>query len=214
MKPIASPWRSTRSIGSRGCKRSERMPRRNSVTNKSNAGPTHTRTASMLRKLPDGGGRTGQNNERTQRVAETKRARPSTGYFQADTTERRFERIFHECSNASHPYSGEAEHGPNQYQHHPHVVHGWSAGSKFGTSRNSHGDGAGSLYSLAGVPSLRSAGSRVAEPRSLRAVHWPCVHVALFPAPLDRSPSRQQGLRNSRRVVGAARCHQGVPATG
>src|SRR5713101_8781980 len=211
MKPIASPWRLTQLIASRGCKRSERMPRRSSGTSKSNAGPTHTRTASMLRRLQDGSGRTGRNDlTGPRRVAGTKGPRPSTGYFQTDTTEQRLERILHECSNASPHFSGAAEHGPDQYQHHPHVVHGWSAGSKFGTSGNSHGDGAGSLHSLAGVPPLRSAGSRVAKPRSLRAVNWPCVHVALFLASLDRSPSRQQGLRNSRRSIGAARCDQGV----
>src|SRR5262249_34921404 len=61
MKSIATPWRSTPLTGFRDCKKSGPTPRRNSVTNRSNAVPTHTRMASITRTLRDGGGRTGRN---------------------------------------------------------------------------------------------------------------------------------------------------------
>src|SRR5215510_463834 len=61
MKSNPTPWRWTPLTGFRDCKKSEPTPRRNSVTNRSNAVPTHTRMASITRTLRDGGGRTGRN---------------------------------------------------------------------------------------------------------------------------------------------------------
>src|SRR6516162_3615222 len=129
---------------------------------------------------------------------------------------KRRERVFisNEYSNCFPQLTGAAINGSDKYQHHSYALHGWSPGRQFGTSWNSHGNGARGLLSLAAVPSLRSAGSRMAEPRSLRAVARARVHAALFPSSLDRSPSCQQRLRNSGRTIGATRCHQGVPATG
>src|SRR3989442_11580589 len=62
MRLIAIPWRLTPLTESRDCKKSGRTPKKNSATNKSPAGPTHTRTASTARRLQGGGGRTGLND--------------------------------------------------------------------------------------------------------------------------------------------------------
>src|SRR5262249_18401363 len=72
MKLIASPWRSTPLIASRGCKKSEVTPRRSSATSRSNAAPTRTRTASTCPRGVDGDGRSGRNSPTVQGVAETR----------------------------------------------------------------------------------------------------------------------------------------------
>src|SRR5271165_4957894 len=57
---IASPWLLTRLIASPNCKESGAKPRKSSGTPRSPAGPMPTRMASTVRRLLDGGGRTGQ----------------------------------------------------------------------------------------------------------------------------------------------------------
>src|SRR5215469_18389336 len=95
--------------------------------------------------------------------------------------------ILNEHSNGFTEFPDAAIVGSDLCQHHPHAFHGWGPGRQFGASWNSHGVGAGGLLSLAEVPSFRPARSRMAEPRSLCAVDWARVHVALFLASLDRS---------------------------
>src|SRR6266568_4294362 len=196
MKLIASAWRSTRLIGFQGCKRSGLTPRRNSATNKSPAGLTHTRTASTARRLQGGGGRTGLNDLTGCKGWPARKEGGHHSLLQTEWTacERQRERILHECSNRNSHFPSTTRHGSDQYQYHSHACHGWCAGGKFGTPRNSDGDGTGGLLPVAAVPAIRSAGPRVAQPRSVRAVDGTRVYAALFFASLDPSPSGQQRL--------------------
>src|SRR5208337_3407374 len=103
MKPIATRWRSMPSTGYRDCKRSEPTPRRNSVTNKSNAGPTRTRTASMRPRLPDGGGRTAPSDRAGVSGWPVPSPRPPQFLFTAEACYRTTERKDIEMSVATVP---------------------------------------------------------------------------------------------------------------
>ena len=121
-------------------------------------------------------------------------------------------RSFNERSNSFLRAAGSQRHRSDEHQHHPHAFDGRRAGGQLGTSRNTDGAGAGGLLPMAAVPSIRSSGSGLAEPRSFRAVDRPRIHAALLAPALDRRPGGQQGLRDARRTVRAVGCAESVPA--
>ena len=96
-------------------------------------------------------------------------------------------------------------------QHHSHPVHRRGSAGEIRPSGHADGDGAGRLHAVAGFPPLRSGGSDLAEPRSLRAVGWPCLDPALFDAAPDRRQIGRRKIRAARHADGLARRSEALP---
>ena len=91
--------------------------------------------------------------------------------------------------------------GMAKHQRDPRARHGRGGGGAVRPSWNADGVGAGRVRAVAPIPAARSAASRLARPRPLRAVLRPRLHAAIRAAV-------------SLRLRAFARRHQGLPAVG
>ena len=97
------------------------------------------------------------------------------------------------------------------HQHHSHAFDRCGAAGEVGTSRHADGAGAAGLHDLESRDALRSAGSDLAQSRSLRALQRPRVDAALVGAASDRHAGGECGIRAARAAVGDARRHPPLP---
>src|ERR1700675_2362776 len=72
--------------------------------------------------------------------------------------------------------------GHTKHKYYSHLVDGCRAEGELWTSRHSDGSGAGRLYALAELLTLRSPGSDLAESRPLYSFERARIHVALLVA--------------------------------
>ena len=103
--------------------------------------------------------------------------------------------------------------GPIVDQLHSHAVDRCGPAGEVRASRHADGAGAARLHALEPGHALRSAGSDLAEPRSVRALQRSCLDAAVVGAPSHRHPRGECRIRTARATRGFARRHPSLPPT-
>src|SRR5215831_13106524 len=80
-------------------------------------------------------------------------------------------------------------------------------------SGHPNGAGAARVHAVEPRHAFRSAGPNLAEPRSVRALQWSCLHVAVVGAPPQRYPSGECRIRTAWAIRGFARRYSSLPPT-
>src|SRR5262249_23338988 len=99
------------------------------------------------------------------------------------------------------------------HQLYPHAVDRCSAAGEVGPSRHADGAGATCLHALEPGYAVRSAGSDLAEPRSVRTLQRSRLNAAVVGAPSHRHARGECRIRTARATRGFTRRYSSLPPT-